>query len=247
MEIFKIKNLSFTYPTKEEKSLDNININIDCGDFVCICGKSGCGKTTLLRLLKPILSPHGKKSGEILFKNKNLCDLTAEEQAGKIGFVLQNPENQIVTDKVWHELVFGMENLGYNQNLIKARISEIVAFFGIEHLFHKKTSTLSGGQKQIISLAAIMAMNPECLILDEPTSQLDPVSAQEFIRILERINNEIGTTIIVSEHRLEDVIPLANKVLVMEDGKSSQKDVLQTLVNYYTKAKVICLMQCQHL
>jgi len=230
MGSFKIENLSFTYPGNTKKAINDISTTISKGDFVCICGKSGCGKTTLLRLLKPVLSPHGKICGKIYFDEKDICDLSATEQASKIGFVLQNPENQIVTDKVWHELAFGLENLGYTQTQIKTKIAEMTTFFGLDGLFHQKTSLLSGGQKQILSLASIMVMDPECLILDEPTSQLDPIAAQEFLKTLEKINREIGTTVIISEHRLEDVFAMANKVIVMEEGKIITDDTPRNTV-----------------
>ncbi len=219
MESISIENLSFTYPDRTKKALDNINITINQGDFVLLCGKSGCGKTTLLRLLKPSLSPFGELIGDILFDNKALTELNTKEQASKIGFVMQNPDNQIVTDKVWHELAFGLESLGYKTPEIRTRVSEMASFFGIQNWFHDKTTNLSGGQKQLLNLASIMVMQPSLLILDEPCSQLDPIAAGEFIKTLEKINRELGTTVILTEHRLEDAFALADRVIVMDDGK----------------------------
>ena len=219
MESFKIENLSFNYPDKCDKALENINITINQREFILLCGKSGCGKTTLLRLLKSSLSPHGEISGSVYFNGKPLASYDTKEQAANIGFVMQNPDNQIVTDKVWHELAFGLESLGYKQNEIRTRVSEMASFFGIQTWFYKKVTELSGGQKQLLNLASVMAMQPSVLILDEPTSQLDPIAAGEFLKTVEKINRELGTTIILTEHRLEDAFPMADRVIVMDDGK----------------------------
>jgi len=219
MEMFKINDLSFTYPERKNKALKNINLTINKGEFICICGRSGCGKTSLLRMLKTILTPHGILDGEVLLEGKKLNEYNSYEQAKKIGFVLQDADNQIVTDKVWHELSFGLENLGLSTQEIRTRVAEIASFFGIGQWFEKKVSVLSGGQKQILNLASAMVMQPSVLILDEPTSQLDPIAASEFLKTIKKINDELGTTIILSEHRLEDAMPLADRVLVMEDGE----------------------------
>ncbi len=219
MEIFKVENLSFSYPAQNTKALDNISITINKGDFVCVMGKSGCGKTTLLKLLKPNISPHGDLNGSIYFNNKNITELTLKESAGKIGFVMQKADAGIVCDKVWHELAFGLENLGVDKSQIRRRVSEMASFFGIEKWFHHKTHKLSGGQKQILSLASVMVMQPEILILDEPTSQLDPIASGEFLNMLKRINSELGVTVLISEHRLEEIFPVADNVIVLDDGK----------------------------
>ncbi|MBE7013658.1 MAG: ATP-binding cassette domain-containing protein [Ruminococcaceae bacterium] len=219
MENISIKNLSFTYPKQAKRTLENINFTVNQGEFLLLCGKSGCGKTTLLKLLKPSLSPFGKKEGNIYFNAKLLTDYTIKEQASKIGFVMQNPDNQIVTDKVWHELAFGLESLGYKQNEIRTRVSEMASFFGIQNWFYKNVCELSGGQKQLLNLASIMVMQPSVLILDEPTSQLDPIASEEFLNVLERINRELGTTVILAEHCLEDAFSMADRIIVMDNGK----------------------------
>lgn len=219
MESFKIENLSFTYPNRCDKALEDINFTVNQGEFVLLCGKSGCGKTTLLRLLKSSLAPYGEISGNIWFNGKPLADYNTKEHASGIGFVMQNPDNQIVTDKVWHELAFGLESLGYKQTEIRTRVSEMASFFGIQTWFYKKVTELSGGQKQLLNLASVMAMQPSVLILDEPTSQLDPIAAGEFLKTLEKINRELGTTVILTEHRLEDAFPMADRVIVMDGGK----------------------------
>ncbi|MBE7009972.1 MAG: ATP-binding cassette domain-containing protein [Ruminococcaceae bacterium] len=219
MESFKIEKLSFSYPARCDKVLEDINFTVNQGEFVLFCGKSGCGKTTLLRLLKSSLAPHGEISGNIWFNGKPLADYDTKEQASGIGFVMQNPDNQIVTDKVWHELAFGLESLGYKQTEIRTRVSEMASFFGIQTWFYKKVTELSGGQKQLLNLASVMAMQPSVLILDEPTSQLDPIAAGGFLKTLEKINRDLGTTIILAEHRLEEAFPMADRVVIMDGGK----------------------------
>ena len=220
MAHFEIKNLNFSYPAVTgKKALEDINLNIERGEYVAVCGKSGSGKTTLLKHLKSVLTPHGKTSGEILFEGKPLAEADLREQSSKIGYVMQNPDNQIVTDKVWHELAFGLESLGMDQKTIRLRVAEMASYFGIQGWFHKNVSELSGGQKQLLNLASIMAMQPTVLILDEPTSQLDPIAAADFLNTVRKINLELGTTVIITEHRLEDIFHAADKVVVMEKGK----------------------------
>ncbi|MEG1694600.1 MAG: energy-coupling factor transporter ATPase [Eubacterium sp.] len=219
MATLKISNLTFTYPEMENPALENINFNIEEGDFIVLCGKSGCGKSTLLRHLKTVLTPHGTVTGEILFHEKILAEVDLREQSSEIGYVLQNPDNQIVTDKVWHELAFGLESLGFDTPTIRLRVAEMASYFGIQAWFKRSVVELSGGQKQLLNLASIMAMHPSLLILDEPTSQLDPIAASDFLETVKKINRDLGTTIIMTEHRLEDVFPAADKVIVMDDGK----------------------------
>lgn len=220
MVSFEIKNLSFSYPLGEGKALDNINLKIEKGEFAVICGKSGCGKTTLLRHLKPAITPHGKREGEIFFEGREINSLSQREAVSKIGYVMQSPENQIVTDKVWHELSFGLESLGEEPRRIRLKVAEMASFFGIQQWFSKGVEELSGGQKQLLNLASIMAMQPQVIILDEPTSQLDPIAATDFLAAVKKINSALGVTVIISEHRLEEVIPLADKVIVMNEGRS---------------------------
>ena len=219
MALLEIKNLTFFYPETEKPALENISFSIEQGDFVVICGKSGCGKSTLLRHFKTVLTPYGKREGAIFFEGNPLEKVSMRTQTGQIGYVLQNPDNQLVTDKVWHELAFGMENLGFDQQTIRLRVAEMASFFGIQNWFHRDVETLSGGQKQLLNLASIMAMQPKVLVLDEPTSQLDPIAASDFLSTIRKINLDLGITIIIIEHRLEEVFPMADKVLVLEDGK----------------------------
>ena len=227
MENYIFKNVSFSYPEQEQRALKSISFEVTQGEFLVLCGPSGCGKSTLLRHLKTCLKPHGTLTGDILFDGYKLDDVDARTQSQKIGFVMQSPENQVVTDKVWHELAFGLESLGYDTPTIRRRVAEVAAFFGIEKWFYKNVSKLSGGQKQLLSLASFMAMQPSVLVLDEPTAQLDPIAATDFLALLGRINRELGTTVILTEHRLEEAFVYATRVVVMEKGEIICDDVPQ--------------------
>jgi len=219
MALFQINKLSFSYPTQDKKAIDGLTLSVEQGAFLVLCGPSGCGKSTLLRQLKSVLAPQGMRAGEILFDGRELDSISQQEQAQRIGFVQQSPENQLVTDKVWHELAFGLESLGYDTPTIRRRTAEMASFFGIEDWFYKDVSQLSGGQKQLLNLASVMAMQPDVLILDEPTAQLDPIAAADFLATVGKVNRELGTTVIITEHRLEEVFPLASDVVVLEEGR----------------------------
>ena len=225
MAHFQIQNLSFSYPAaKGKKSLDAVDLQVEKGEYVVLCGASGSGKTTLLRQLKPVLTPYGERTGEILFNGVDISQISPREQAARIGYVMQDPDDQIVTDKVWHELAFGLESIGCDQTTMRARVAEMACYFGIQSWFHKDVATLSGGQKQLLNLASVMAMQPEVLILDEPTSQLDPIAASDFLNTVRKINVELGTTVIITEHRLEDIFPYADRAVVMAGGKILAND-----------------------
>lgn len=220
MAHFEIRNLTFAYPASGERhALEDVSLSVKKGEYVVLCGTSGSGKTTLLRHFKSVLTPHGQRKGQILMNGLELEKVGAREQSGKIGYVMQSPEDQIVTDKVWHELAFGLESLGCDQKLMRERVAEMACYFGIQNWFHEDTSKLSGGQKQLLNLASIMVMQPEILILDEPTSQLDPIAASDFLNTISKINRELGTTIVISEHRLEEIFPVADRVVVMDQGR----------------------------
>lgn len=219
MAVLTLEDLSFTYPGGTAPTLNHVNLTVAQGEYILLCGKSGSGKTTLLRHLKTVLSPHGSRTGTVRLDGSPLEEIGLRQQSEQIGFVMQNPDDQIVTDKVWHELAFGLENLGMEQSLMRLRVAEMASFFGIQDWFHREVSQLSGGQKQLVNLAAIMAMQPEILILDEPTSQLDPIAAADFLNTLKKINRELGTTILITEHRTEDIFPAADRVIVMEQGR----------------------------
>ncbi|PKM71841.1 MAG: septum site-determining protein MinC [Firmicutes bacterium HGW-Firmicutes-16] len=219
MEVFDVRNLTFTYPGQKEPVLKNLSFRLASGEFIALIGLSGCGKSTLLRQLKTVLAPHGERSGEILFEGKPLENADMRHQASSIGYVQQSPENQAVTDKVWHELAFGLESLGMNTPTIRLRVAETASFFGIQSWFHKDIAELSGGQKQLLNLASVMVMQPSVLILDEPTCQLDPIAAGEFLSMVGKIIRELGTTVILTGHHLEEVLPIATRVIVLDGGK----------------------------
>ncbi len=219
MGAFDIAHLTFRYPGAAVPALEDVSLTIEDGAFLVVCGPSGCGKTTLLRHLKPVLSPHGDRTGSIVLDGTPIGELTGREQASRVGFVLQDPDTQIVCDKVWHELAFGLENLGLASEVIRLRVAEMASYFGIQHWFERPVCELSGGQKQLLNLASVMAMQPRALVLDEPTAQLDPLAAREFLSTLRTVNRDLGTTVILSEHRLEEALPIADGVVVLDCGR----------------------------
>ena len=226
-----MENMSFTYPLCRGPSLQNISFSVQRGEFIVLWGKSGSGKTTLLRHLKPALAPHGKLEGQVLFDGMPLKDQPFALQASQIGYVMQDPESQIVTDTVCHELAFGLENLGLDSRIIRLRVAEAASRFGLESLFHQPTASLSGGEKQLLNLASVLAMNPSVLILDEPTSQLDPIAASTFLNTVEKVNRELGVTVIITEHRLEEVLYRASRLLILEDGRLTDDGMVQDITN----------------
>ncbi len=229
METIRFNDVSFRYPLSEKDALKNINLSVNESEFVVLCGKSGCGKTTLLRHMKKNMMPYGNLDGNILYSGCEISELGDRQGAAEIGYVQQNPDNQLVTDKVWHELAFGLESLGCGNYTIKRRVAEMASYFDIQAWFRKDVSQLSGGQKQLLNLASIMAMQPKLLILDEPTSQLDPIAASEFLRTIYKINRDLGTTVILSEHRLEEAFTMADRVVVMDGGEIAACDSPQKI------------------
>ena len=219
MEILQIENLTFSYPEASRPAIKDLSLSVNSGEFIVVCGETGCGKSTLLKLIKKEVSPYGDLKGSIVYKNTPIEKLSQRISASELGFIFQNPESQIVTDYVWHELAFGLENLGYDNGVIRRRVAEISGYFGIEEWFNKNTNELSGGQKQLLNLACVMVMQPDILLLDEPTAQLDPIAASNFINTLQKLNRDLGLTVILVEHRLEDVFPIADKVLLMDGGE----------------------------
>lgn len=219
MELLQITDLNFIYPNQTAPAIADVDFSVREGEFVLLVGASGCGKSTLLRHLSPTLAPHGKKTGEILFDGVPMEKLDARVGAESIGFVGQDPENGIVTDTVSGELAFAAESLGWNSDKIRRRVAETAAYYGIGPWFGSKTSALSGGQKQILNLAAATVLSPRLLLLDEPTAQLDPIAAAELIATLGRLNRDLGVAVVIAEHRLEELLPMADKVVLLEEGK----------------------------
>ncbi|MCF3943805.1 ABC transporter ATP-binding protein [Oceanobacillus alkalisoli] len=219
MELLSTRNLNFTYPNSSEQALTDINFTVHEGDFVVICGPSGSGKSTLIRLMKQELNLHGTRSGEIYYQETPLEEHNPITLAKDIGMVFQDPENQIVMSNVMDELLFGMENLGFSTNEMRKKTAEIVHYFGFNHLLQQDTSELSGGEKQQINLASVLLLDPKILILDEPTAQLDPIAAKDFMYLLKQLNDELGITIIIVEHRLNELFSLANQIVMLEQGR----------------------------
>ena len=219
MALLRVEGLSFAYPGSAVRALDKVDLSIKKGEYIVLCGPSGCGKTTLLRQVKPGLQPAGAIEGRVFYREKPIEDIPELTAAAEIGFVQQNPDNQIVTDFVWHELAFGLENMGLSVPVIRRRVAEMAAFFGMETWFRSKTTELSGGQKQLMNLASALAMGPKLLILDEPTSMLDPLAARSLLQAVQRINRELGVAILLTEHRLDEVFPVADRVVTMDGGR----------------------------
>ncbi|MFD2042935.1 ABC transporter ATP-binding protein [Ornithinibacillus salinisoli] len=219
MEILSAKNITFNYAGSQHKVLDGVEFSVEKGDFLLVCGPSGSGKSTLLRLLKEDVAPHGKLNGSILYNGAPINEYDRLKVTQEIGMVFQDPENQIVMELVLDELLFGMENMGFTTEQMRKKLAEMVHFFGLSDLVGKKTDKLSGGQKQLINLASVLLLEPTILLLDEPTAQLDPIAAKEFIYSLKRLNEEFGITVIMVEHRLEELFAIANRVIVLDEGK----------------------------
>ena len=224
MALIEFDNFTFAYlnsdgTESQDNSLDEISLEIDYGDFILLCGPSGSGKTTLLTNLKKELMPAGRRAGEIRFKGIRIQDLDDISSACDIGYLFQNPDSQIVTDTVIQEIAFPLENIGLPTEEIRNRISEIVAFFGINDILHKNVNELSGGQKQLVNLCSLLVLRPEVLLLDEPMSQLDPIASYEFLSIVRRLNEEFSITVIMSEHKADSIFPFIDKAVFLKDGR----------------------------
>lgn len=219
MAAVKTENLTFSYPQGSKKALKNVNLDVHDGEFLLIFGPSGCGKSTLLKHFFPGMEPYGERSGMVYLDGKNLYDADRREICERIGFVGQNVDAQVITDRVWHELAFTLENLGYDSIKMKSRIAEIASYFSISDWLERKTESLSGGEKQKLNLAVSMLSFPDLLILDEPVSQLDPVMKEEFLHLVKRINEDYGTTVIMCEHDLSGALSLADRCILMEEGR----------------------------
>ena len=231
MKIIELKKLSFRYSGEDKEVLSDIDLAIEEDGFYVICGASGSGKSTLLRQLKTSLQPVGQRSGRILYYGRDLEEVSQYTQSAKIGFVFQNPDTQIVTDKVWHELAFGLESIGMPQDMIRVRVAEMASYFGIQNWFYQSTDTLSGGQKQLLNLASVMVMHPKVLLLDEPVSQLDPIAAADFMATVHKLHAEFGITVIMAEHSLEEVAAYVDEVIFMKEGRLIAKGKMEELGN----------------
>ena len=242
MAFIDLSHVSFTYPQCERPVLEDISFSVERGELIAVCGATGSGKSTLLRLLKRELTPQGNITGSIRIADEMQQNLDEKTAAYKIGYVMQRPEQQLVTDKVWHELAFGLENMHLPQRVIARRVAEIAAYFDMESWFDQDVAALSGGQKQLLNLASVMVMQPDVLILDEPTAQLDPIAAGDFIATIHKINRELGLTVLIAEHRLEEIIPICDRMLVLENGRIFACDVSARVIEKMKDSPLLCAM-----
>ena len=222
MGYLKLENVNYKYPLEEKNTLQNINIEIKKGEFWAVIGKNGSGKTTLCNILRRFVPDFykGELTGKITLEGKELKDYSQKEIVQKIGFVFQNPFTQIsgVKNTVFEEIAYGLENLGIEREIIISEVEKILKLLEIERLRDKNPYNLSGGQKQRVALASIIAMNPDILVIDEPTSQLDPKGTEDIFKIINLMANE-GKTIILVEHKLELIAEYAQKILVLDEGE----------------------------
>ena len=223
--ILEINDLCFAYPEEKKRALNHVSLYVEDGEFLVLCGKSGCGKSTLLTHLKTPLTPHGKRKGEILFQGVPIGEMSNREQSQRIGYVLQNPDNQIVTDKVWHELAFGLESLGYSNADIRIRVAEMASYFGIQDWFYKNVSELSGGQKQRLAIARAMINEKEVIIFDEATSNLDQITEKKIYENLKATNK----TQIIITHRLSSIRDV-DQIYVLNKGKVIERGTHESLM-----------------
>lgn len=217
--LLEARDVTFTYPSAQTAALCGVSLSVESGAFVTVCGASGCGKSTLLHMLKPCLMPRGAFSGRVSYCGRELAALDPRRAAAEIGYVAQDPEASVVTDRVWHEIAFGAESVGTPPDEMRRRVAECAEYFGLERLFDRETAGLSGGEKQLVSLAAAAALHPRLLLLDEPTSQLDPIAARSFIDALVRLNREFGTAVVITEHRLEELLCVSDRAVMLENGR----------------------------
>ena len=219
MPAIEVRSLSFSYPGADAAVLEGLDWSVPQGAFALLVGGTGSGKSTLLSLLKPEIAPAGERTGDARVLGENVADMDVRASAERVGYVFQDPENQIVCETVWHEMAFGLENLGMSRDEMRRRVAETSYFFGLEDWLHRDTDTLSGGRKQLLSLAAVLALRPRVLLLDEPTSQLDPVAEKNFLHALFRVNRELGCTVVVATHQPRPMLEYATCAYRIEDGR----------------------------
>lgn len=222
MPAIEVRGLRFAYPGAEVPVFEELDWRVPQGTFALLVGGTGSGKSTLLSLLKPEISPAGECSGELRMLGESVADMDVRVSAERVGYVFQDPENQIVCETVWHEMAFGLENLGMSRDEMRRRVAETSYFFGVEDWLHRDTDTLSGGRKQLLSLAAVLALRPRVLLLDEPTSQLDPVAEKNFLHALFRVNRELGCTVVVATHQPRPMLEYATCAYRIEGGRVSE-------------------------
>ena len=233
-EIIKFNDFSFKYSSSDTNILENINLSIKSNEITVLAGPTGCGKSTLLRSIVGLIPNmyDGEYSGEVIVDGIRIKDAEIKEIAKLVGFVFQNPENQIFMFSVERDIAFGLENLGIEQEIIKERIKKMMETLSIAHLAEKAPHELSDGQKQRTALAGVLAMEPKILILDEPTSLLDPKTASEFMELMNKLCKEKGISIIIVEHRLDLVLKYADRLIILSNGKIISNDKPENVFNY---------------
>ena len=231
--MINIKNLTFKYSNSNKKALDDISLEINDSEFVLITGPSGCGKTSLCRCINSLIpSFHGGQiSGSVMVQNIDATVTPTNEIAKKVGMVFQDPENQLVAIDVEREIAFGLENFGFSKTIIAKRIEEVLDTVGINHLRHRQISSLSGGEKQKTAIASVLVLHPEIILLDEPTSELDPKGAEEVIQLVRRLNEDLGLTVILVEHRIDRVLQFIDRLIVMDKSRIIFDDEPQEWIN----------------
>ena len=233
MEILTASGVTFTYPNCDRPALSDVSFSLEAGSFNLLAGGTGSGKSTLLKLLKRELAPMGDLSGGMTFEGRPQAELDDKSAALGIGYVMQQPDAQIVCDKVWAELVFTLENAGADKAFIAFRAAETASYFGIDRWYESDTDSLSGGQKQLLNLASVMMGEPKLLILDEPTAQLDPIAATEFIHTVKKLCDELGLTVLIAEHRLDELVPISDRLMILDGGRlihnGSPREVIAAL------------------
>lgn len=219
MEVLRLENVTFTYAQTDKPSVEQVHLQVNEGEFVVLCGASGSGKSTLLKLLKRELTPKGMLSGDIQFYGQSMATIEEQQLVEQIAIVMQDPDYQIVFDDTMQEFVFALENIGLPAQEMKKRIAELVHYFSAQALLEQQPSRMSGGQKQTVNLLSALLLKPKLLLLDEPTAQLDPIAAKKFVAMLKQLNEETGMTIIMVEHQTEQLFEVADKMVLLEQGK----------------------------
>ena len=233
MSLIRFNNFSFRYKGNEEYALNRINLEIKENSFILLAGETGSGKTSLIRCLNGLIPQFyaGYYKGSVEIDGKNTLTTPISDLSTVVGIVFQNPENQLVAMNVEHEIAFGMENLGIDPNEIGKRIKEVIKITEIEDLLERAPFEISGGEKQRVAIASVLVLDPKILILDEPTANLDPFFANKIIRMLKKIQEKKNISIIISEHRMDLLVPLVDDIILMENGKLIAYDDKNIIMN----------------
>jgi len=221
MSLIKFSNFHFRYKGNEEYALKNINLKIESDKFILLAGETGSGKTSLIRCLNGLIPQFyaGYYKGSVEISGKNTTETSISNLSKDIGIVFQNPENQLIAMNVEHEIAFGLENLGFSRDVIKERIEKVVEITEIENILDKAPFEISGGEQQRVAIASILVLEPKIIVLDEPTANLDPFFAQKIITLLKKIQIEKKITVIISEHRMDLIVPIVDDIILMKDGE----------------------------